>query len=227
MVNRVNGQKYYEYTKVSRQKRETTDSPEFHLDHEQQGVIYEKSEKKKAQKVHSEGAEEKPKEVQETSGSGVEWSISREGYESLKQEKTQTASLTEQVQKLAVRVLDFLKTLWDKVWNDTTVRKETEFPEILSERMEQVEEQSHVLDSNPIKEAENIPQTLYTQDEIRAIFRRGDQQEIQDFLSQHGERQLAKNSDLLTQYDRRGSIVGIDRSDKELILHGNRNEIKL
>ena len=51
--------------------------------------------------------------------------------------------------------------------------------------------------------------------------------EIEDFLSNHGEKQLARNTDLLTQYDKRGSLVGLNSSDKDLILHGNKNQIKL
>ena len=41
MVNKVNGQKYYEYAKVNRQKRETTSSSEFHMNFDKQGVVYE------------------------------------------------------------------------------------------------------------------------------------------------------------------------------------------
>ena len=47
MVDKVNGQKYYEYAKINQTKRKSVDSPEFHLDAEKQGVIYEKSEEKK------------------------------------------------------------------------------------------------------------------------------------------------------------------------------------
>ena len=80
---------------------------------------------------------------------------------------------------------------------------------------------------HPLQERDSLAWSIYTQEEIREMFRRGDPREIEDFLSQHGERRLAKNSDLLTQYDKRGSLVGIDSSDKEKILHGTKNEIGL
>ena len=73
----------------------------------------------------------------------------------------------------------------------------------------------------------SIARPAYTKDEIRAIFRRGDRREIEDFLSENGRRHLVKNSDLLTQYDKTGAIVGINRADKEIILHGDKNQIKL
>lgn len=93
--------------------------------------------------------------------------------------------------------------------------------------MEEAEEQGKEIELYDLEGKDMLAQSIYSQEEIRAIFRRGDQREIQDFLSNHGERHLAKNSDLLTQYDKRGFIVGINRSDKELILHGGKNEIKL
>ena len=45
MVNKVNGQKYYEYTNVSSQKRKSAESSEFHMDLDKEGVIYEKERK--------------------------------------------------------------------------------------------------------------------------------------------------------------------------------------
>lgn len=77
------------------------------------------------------------------------------------------------------------------------------------------------------KLSNEIAESIYTQEEIRQIFRRGDQKEIEDFLSNHGKRRLARNTGLLTQYDRKGVIVGINSSDQDLILHGNKNQIKL
>lgn len=226
MVNKVDGQKYYEYTKVNRQKRETTDSPEFHLNPEKQGVIYEKSpEKKKASQAAAK--EETDRSSQGREQGGVKLEISRQGQEQAKKEGQGTAALTGQLRELAQKAVTFLKGLWDKIWNDPPKEKEVEFPVVLAERMEEAQEASKEPKPHPLEQKDSLAWSIYTQEEIRAIFRRGDQKEIQDFLSQHGERHLAKNSDLLTQYDRRGSIVGIDRSDKELILHGNKNQIGL
>ena len=124
--------------------------------------------------------------------------------------------------------------MWDRIWNEPAAKEQTEFPEVLEERMEKATEKA---DSGSL--AENIPgeyllpgpvdyaQPVYSKEEIRAIFRRGNRQEIENFLSDNGKRHLVKNSDLLTQYDRTGAIIGVDRSDKDLILHGNKNEIKL
>lgn len=225
MVNRVNGQKYYEYAKVNRQKRESTESSEFHMDMQNQGVIYEKSEEKKETSkatAKKEAATEAAEKVQ----SGVKIELSNQGQHRAERGR-QREAFVEQVQEFAQKAITFLKALWDRVWNDAPQQKETEFPEVLAERMGEAGEQSQETELYDLDGKDMLAQSIYSQEEIRAIFRRGDQREIQDFLSNHGERHLAKNSDLLTQYDKRGTIVGINRSDKELILHGGKNEIKL
>ncbi len=45
-------------------------------------------------------------------------------------------------------------------------------------------------------------------------------EDIAAFLADYGGRHLAKNSDLLTQYDRSGHIVSMDASDRRRILQG-------
>lgn len=225
MVNRVNGQKYYEYAKVNRQKRESTESSEFHMDMQNQGVIYEKSEEKK--ETSKAAAKEEPStETAERVQTGVKIELSNQRQQRVERSR-QREALVEQVQEFAQKAIAFLKAVWDRVWNDAPQQKETEFPEVLAERMEEAEGQSRETELYDLEGKDMLAESIYSQEEIRAIFRRGDQREIQDFLSNHGERHLAKNSDLLTQYDKRGFIVGINRSDKELILHGGKNEIKL
>lgn len=225
MVNRVNGQKYYEYAKINRQKRESTESPEFHMDPQKQGVVYEKSEEKKETSKASAKEEPSTEEAAKIQ-SGVKIELSNQGQQRA-QRSRQREILTEQVRKFAQTAITFLKALWDRIWNDAPSQKETEFPDVLAERMEEAEEQGRETEPYGLEGKDMLAQSIYSQEEIRAIFRRGDQREIQDFLSNHGERHLAKNSDLLTQYNRRGIIVGINHSDKELILHGGKNEIKL
>lgn len=232
MVDKINGQKYYEYAKINQAKRKNVDSPEFHLDPEKQGVIYEKGEEKK-QASKAETSQDAAKPAQQTASSGVKVEISHQGKEREARSR-QRSDFTEQIRKFAETAVTFLKSLWDRIWNEPVGREQAEFPEVLEERMEKAGEKTE-----PYASAGEIPgeyllpgpvdfaQPVYSKDEIRAIFRRGNRQEIENFLSDNGKRHLVKNSDLLTQYDRTGTLIGVDRSDKELILHGNKNEIKL
>ena len=221
MIDKVNGQKYFEYEKINQAKRKSVDSPEFHLDAEKQGVIYERHEEKK-KSARVEQGQDMSKASGEKMSSSVKVELSRQGKERAEREKART-DFSAQLRKFAETAVAFLKSLWDKIWNEP--QKEEQFPEILEEQMAQAGEESgqYLL---PVVEESIVP-PVYTKDEIRAIFRRGDRKEIEDFLSENGRRHLVKNSDLLTQYDRTGAIIGVDRSDKELILHGNKNEIKL
>lgn len=233
MVDKVNGQKYYEYAKINQTKRKNIDAPEFHLDAEKQGVIYEKNEeKKKAAKAEAE--RDAPKTAQESVSSGVKIEISSQGKERTQREAMTGMDLAGQIRKFAQAAVTYLKSLWDKIWNEPSGGKQIEFPEILEESIERAESNS---DMYPVPGelpgeyllpgSVDFTQPNYTKEEIRAIFRRGNQAEIENFLSDNGRRHLVKNSDLLTQYDKTGMIVGVDRTDKDLILHGNKNEIKL
>lgn len=241
MVDRINNQKYYDYSKVNQQKRQTAEGAEFNLNAGREGVIYEKEQQKKPAKSKEDSLKLEEQGTKEAGGSGVKLEISHKGYEKSVREK-QRISLMEEVKKYASLAVDFLKSVWDKVWNDNSRAKAAEFPEILEDKISEQEEsweaglseientdfsEERIKSNSTIKFSNQIAESIYTQEEIRQIFRRGNQKEIEDFLSNHGERQLAKNTDLLTQYDRSGSIVGLNGSDKDLILHGARNQIKL
>ena len=54
----------------------------------------------------------------------------------------------------------------------------------------------------------------------RSPMRPGNIDDAEAFLINYGGRHLAKNSDLLTQYDRRGHIIPVDPSDRRRILQG-------
>lgn len=222
MIDKVGRQTYYDHEKANQIKRKNVDSSEFYLNLDKQGVIYEPNEeKKKNSKVESK--QETSKTSGEKMSSGVKVELSRQGKERAEREKTHS-DFSAQLRKFAEQAVMFLKSLWDKIWNEPK-KEEAQFPEILEEHMVQAEEDSgqYLL---PVVEESIVP-PVYTKDEIRAIFRRGDRKEIENFLSENGRRHLVKNSDLLTQYDKTGAIVGINRADKEIILHGDKRQIKL
>ena len=86
MVDRINNQRFYDYSKVSQQKRETTEAAEFNLNMGKDGVTYEKSQPKKPEKSQELSME--PEEQKGTAGSnGVKVEISSQGYEKSIREK--------------------------------------------------------------------------------------------------------------------------------------------
>lgn len=231
MIDRINNQKYYEYSKVNQQKRETTESSEFNLNLGKEGVIYEKSEQKKSSKAkQAEPAENDAKSSSTQGVQGVNLQMSTKGMERTGEEKKQT-SWMEQVKRYAVVAVDFLKAVWDKIWNDHTPSQE-EFPEVLEKKMEgtqAIHGTEEAVSPTGIMAAEKrhtstvAERPEYTQEDIRRMFQRGNRREIEDFLSDYGQKRLARNTELLTQYDRSGSLVGISQSDKELILYGDKS----
>lgn len=271
MVDKVSNQKYYEYSKINQQKRSNTESSEFNLDLGKQGVVYEKGGQKKAEKTKGTPSQNDTQKSASQAASGVKLEISRQGYQKTAAKK-QESSIMEGVRKYVTAAVDFLKSLWNKIWNDNPASPKEHFPEILEEKLSGQEGAGEAqgakdataffggVDAQSWGAAERnaqagqpvfgqpaeqgiadrfwnrisptakpgVPEPAsYTQEEIRRIFRRGNRQEIEDFLSNHGERHLARNTELLTQYDKRGAIIGLDHAEKERILFGNKNEIRL
>lgn len=74
-----------------------------------------------------------------------------------------------------------------------------------------------------------VPQiTVEKQDrEIRQHLQKGDMNQVIRLLTDNGRKTVARNSTLLTYYDRNGRVVELDASVKERTLHGDRNTQKL
>ena len=63
--------------------------------------------------------------------------------------------------------------------------------------------------------------------EIRRHLQNGDMNQVIRLLTDNGRKTVARNSTLLTYYDRNGRVVELDASVKERTLHGDRNTQKL
>ena len=134
MIDKVSNQKYYEYSKINQQRRETTESSGFHMDPGDQGVIYERGSQKKSEKPKGAAAEKDAPKASAQARPGVKVEISRQGYRKTGT-KQQGASLAEGVQKYVAIAIGFLKSLWDKIWNEKTEVKQEGFPEILEGKL--------------------------------------------------------------------------------------------
>ena len=64
-------------------------------------------------------------------------------------------------------------------------------------------------------------------EKIRRQLRSGNLEQVINLLTDDGRRTMAKNSTLLTYYDKSGKLTQINASDRERILHGDRNVRKL
>lgn len=62
---------------------------------------------------------------------------------------------------------------------------------------------------------------------IRQSLQDGDMERVISLLTENGKRTIAKNSTLLTSYDKHGRVVEPNASDRERALHGDKNSWKL
>ena len=85
---------------------------------------------------------------------------------------------------------------------------------------EQIAAQNEAWADERIEEAEK-------QVQMQAVLKSRNLDSLAAILSENGKKHLAKNTTLLTTYDRRGRIVAIDEAERERILHGDKNFIKL
>ncbi|MBO5472972.1 MAG: hypothetical protein J6A08_04195 [Lachnospiraceae bacterium] len=63
--------------------------------------------------------------------------------------------------------------------------------------------------------------------EIQKYLRSGNLEQVMSLLTENGHKTIARNSNLLTYYDKTGKLTQINPSDRERILHGDRNTKKL
>ena len=88
------------------------------------------------------------------------------------------------------------------------------------------------LSDEPVKAAAELPEEVLSERmekdrEIQKYLRSGNLDQVISLLTEDGQRTIAKNSSLLTYYDRTGRFTSLSASDQERILYGDRNVKKL
>lgn len=167
--------------------------------YEKNGVIYEREEKKSATKRQ----EKIPKQ------------------ESAKEsrEKSDYVFTFEQLKEAVRSAIAFLKETWRMIWEDTP--KEEEAEDALAEQQE-TWEQTKAQRMEEITPKEAAPQ----ESEVNKVLKSHDLKALNALITNNGRIKPARNSNLLTTYDKRGRIVQIESGTRERILHGDRNFIK-
>ena len=123
-----------------------------------------------------------------------------------------------------------------KVWNDPP--QETVSEDVTPEEAERYTEEYYAMKGIPRPETaaekteeaaadentEDFKKKQEEQDEkIRKHLRSGNLDQVISLLTDDGRRSVAKNSTLLTYYDKNGKLTQINASDRERILHGDRH----
>ena len=246
MVNRVNGNEYYDYSqlKMPDAADKTDNGEKFSLNY--QHTRNEATEKDKKEK---DGENEKINNGSRTVlQGGVRLELSRNSAQSVsdrtrgKAERTQDTgqNLIGMVQSWLQAFVQAVKDIANKIWNDPIPQDETSVEQVKSEDKTVQETQAperlteeylalhpeHLRNTQELKSS-SLQRGENRDKEIQKYLRSGNLEQVISLVTDNGRKTMAKNSTLLTYYDRHGRIAPIGASDQERILHGDRNVKKL
>lgn len=207
----------FDYSSQLKPARNTESQEKFSLDRQKEQEYTAKKEAKgEDKKLHEKpGTQSKMRD-----GVKLELSGDRDALGAQKKEgaaKAQTASgasFFSVVQSLIAAVKDFFY----RVWNDVPLESISE--DVTPEEAERYTEEYYAMKGiSPDYAAEQAARD----EKIRGHLRSGNLDQVISLLTDGGRRSVAKNSTLLTYYDRSGKLTQINASDRERILHGDRN----
>ncbi len=216
----------YDYSSQLKTVKNTEGQEKFSLDRQkEQAVPDRKEEKGEDKKLH-----EKPGVA--IRKQGVRLELSGRGEDKEEQEKEAVLKAGEQKEtsgsllaifkNLLQSVKDFLYQLWNEPPEETVISED-----VTPEEAERYTEEYYAR-KGIVREEKDPAVTEAERDEkIRKQLRSGNLEQVINLLTDNGRRSVAKNSTLLTYYDKSGKLIQLNASDKERILHGDRHVRKL
>lgn len=199
-------------------EKDSSDAASFHLPNEEyEGVYYEPEEKEAPPKTWAQindeiAAEERAAAKQNLhsrfDGPGVEVELSTDSVRRAYSQTQTNQSAFEGIRKVWENIKKFFSDLWNG---------DSESPKAFAEMTETTASIEIPDFLKSTKEGE-VPATT---ERPNFAEKQASAENIAAFMVDYGGRKLAKNSDLLTQYDRTGKIVTPNASDKRRILQGD------
>ncbi len=206
----------YDYSSQLKPAKNAESQEKFSLDRQKEQAVPEKKEEKgEDKKLH-----EKPGVDIRKQGVRLELSGKEEGGEQTEKRDVRangntpmSGSLLTLFKDLFQSVKDFLYKLWNEPSEETVISED-----VTPEEAERYTEEYYALKGiDPkVREAER-------DEKIRKQLRSGNLEQVISLLTDDGRRTMAKNSTLLTYYDKSGKLTQLSASDKERILHGDRH----
>lgn len=242
VVNKVNGNDYYDYTKLK-----MPDAADKTGNGEQFSLAYQRAQEETEEKDKDDQSEESGavgasgQRTVMQGGVRLELSGSGQADAALKRDSAQRTDsvapgLLDTIRSWITAFIQSAKELFYKIWNDTgqsddavvenAETAESAEPERLSEEylaLKNLEE----LQNPEVVARQQMERETKRDEEIQRLLRSGDMDQVISLVTENGQKTMAKNSTLLTYYDRSGKITPLSASDQERILHGDRNTRKL
>ena len=247
VVNRVNGIESYDYTqlKMPSATDKTGDGEQFSLAYQR---AQEETEDKDKDDQAKESGATRPGAKQTVMQGGVKLELSGNGQKITDtkndaSQQTQAAGqgLLDTVREWIAVFIRSVKELLYKIWNDPVSQEDAVMPEDVSVQDETAEKpeperlSEEYLALKNLEELQNpeyaarqrIEREAERDKEIQKLLRSGNMEQVISLVTENGQKTMAKNSTLLTYYDRTGRIAPLSASDQERILHGDRSTRKL
>lgn len=211
----------YDYSSQLKPAKNAEGQEKFSLDRQKEQTVPEKKEEKgEDKKLHEKpGVDIRKQGVRlELSGKGMQGSEAEEG--AVSGDKTADArpgSVVSFFRGLLQSVRDFLYQIWNEPSSET----------VISEDVTPEEAERYTQEYYKIKGIDPQEQEAERDEKIRRQLRSGNLEQVMSLLTDDGRRTMAKNSTLLTYYDKSGKLTQLNASDRERILHGDRNVRRL
>ena len=218
MINKVDENNYYVYT--GQKKIDVPDTGEkFNLNYRSNESSPEAKDKKEVSDQEKQQQAKRSGVMLELSGRGRDARADRQ--EQIETAKTQREGQSEQVPLLetirtyVMAAIAAVRGFFDNIWNDRT--------------QEGVSQDVQLLESIDASDEMSVPavEEESRDREIQEFLRIGDMDQVINLLTDNGKRTIARNSTLLTSYDKNGRVVEPNASDMERVLHGDRNTWEL
>lgn len=233
MVNKIDGNNYYDYQKLKNVNIPDT-GEKFSLDYKQNELQSESKDKK--------DKDDNVSDVQNgaSDNSGVKLELSRQGQSaasgraqsfntSKSQDTADIHSIIDTIREFISTAITAVKDFFYNLWYDSPRPEADTQATIENAELEETQETA----AEDANDADIDARTAYRMNNetldrrIQPYLRNGDLNQVINLLTDNGRKSIARNSSLLTYYDKTGRMVEPNASDRERILHGDGNTRKL
>lgn len=204
MINKVRFDNTYH--KVSPPvKKQPGDADLLLRDPGEKGVVYEPSITKEEKKTQPPHEEKKPAAA-----------LTLQAKEETAPSGEADVSSPSAVKNVFTRIWKAIKGFFHTLWNGPEKAEETKAAE------EAGAAESEAAIGKPVSSKAADASAV-----IQEILKSRDREKLMQYLTEDGQKKPARNTDLLTNYDKNGRIVRVDPSDRKRILEGDFHDIRL
>lgn len=222
MVDRVSNSPGYGYPSVNEKKVNTNAAgtgEKFQLDYGKEGAIYEPSSEALKRQQAEKGTASKMDTVAKAEENGVRLTLSSTTTERMKTAENESATasggILDAVTVAVNKVIDVIKGFFSSIWNEEPRVEGTQTPTETASQESTVEAVEQTAENEVVKTEK--PKTQFEKAKAEA----------EAFLASAEGKKVARNSDLLTYYDKHGLVISVSPSDRQRILYGDRNQIEV